>query len=171
MQFGAAAAALGAIPAIALGGGDTMLKQGDQKERWGDLPNFPEKTPPLDPKLVKKFVIAAHANLPYVKEMLAEYPTLLNASWDWGSGDFERAIEGAGHMGNHEIAEYLLSRGARMNLFCAAMMGHLEMVRSLIEAHPNLKDSKGPHGLTLLHHAKAGGERSKAVLEYVEGLG
>ena len=148
-----------------------MQNQDNKKEKWADIPDFPEKTPQLEPKLVKKFVIACHANLPYVKEMLAEYPSLLNASWDWGSGDFERGIEGAGHMGNHEIAEFLLSRGARMNIFCAAMLGHLEMVKGLIEAYPPLKDSKGPHGLGLLHHAKAGGERSKAVVLYIEKLG
>ena len=156
------AAALSAIPVMA---------QDAKQERWGDIPDFPEKTPPLETKLVKKFVIAGHGNLTYVKEMLEAYPTLLNACHDWGTGDFETALEGAGHMGNTEIAEFLVSKGARMNIFCAAMLGHLAFVKSAIDAHPGLKDSKGPHGLTLLHHAKAGGERSKAVLEYVEKLG
>jgi ankyrin repeat protein len=151
-----------------------MAEQDQQRElnldRWADVPDFPPKTPPLDPRLVKKFVAAAHGNLKATTEMLEEFPTLLNATWDWGSGDFESAIEGAGHMGNTEIANLLLSKGARMNIFCGAMLGHLELVQTLLEARPNLKDSKGPHGLTLIHHAKAGGEASRAVLKYLESL-
>lgn len=135
------------------------------------IPDFPENKPQLDPKLVKTFVIAAHFNLPKVQEMLEDEPGLLNAGWEWGDGDFERAIEGAGHMGNREIALYLLGQGARFNLFCAAMLGHLDLVKATLEAHPNLKDSKGPHGLTLLHHAKAGKEHSKPVLDYLTSLG
>ncbi len=141
------------------------------EDKWPTVQMFPENKPQFDRNLVKKFVIAAHANLPVVMEMLTEHPTLINATWDWGNGDFERALEGAGHMGRADIAEYLLANGARMNLFCAAMLGHLELVKATLDAHPNLKDSKGPHGLTLKHHAKAGKERSKAVLDYIEKLG
>jgi hypothetical protein len=47
--------------------------------------------------------------------MLAELPTLLYATWDWGNGDFETALEGAGHVGNKEIANYLI--GLEQNQF------------------------------------------------------
>src|SRR5690349_8356864 len=65
----------------------------------------------LAPELVKEVVIAGHGNLAKVTEMLDKQPSLLNATWDWGRGDFETAIEGAGHVGNKELAEYLLSKG------------------------------------------------------------
>jgi hypothetical protein len=139
-------------------------------DRWPQVPDFPQPHPELDPKLVKKFVIAAHGNLEVVKEMLEAYPGLLNATWDWGNGDFERAIEGAGHMGNREIAEYLISRGARMNMFCAAMLGDLGYVKAALASHPHLKDSLGPHGIPLLAHAKAGKDQAKPVLDYLESL-
>jgi len=37
--------------------------------------------------------------------MLSEHPTLLNAEYDWGAGDFELAIGGAGHMGRHDSCQ------------------------------------------------------------------
>ena len=130
-----------------------------------------EKPPPLKPELVKEFVIAGHGNLEKVKQMLAEEPGLLNASWDWGGGDFETAIEGAGHVGNKSCADYLLSQGARLNIFCAAMLGQLGFVKTLLTTYPDLKSSKGPHGLQLMHHALKGGEEAKPVLDYLQSIG
>ena len=89
---------------------------------------------------------------------------------DWGSGDWESGIEGAGHMGNHEIAEHLLANGARQNLFCAAMLGNLDFVKAALSADPAILHSKGPHGLDLVHHCKAGKDKSAHVLDYVEKL-
>lgn len=103
--------------------------------------------------------------------MIALQPNLLNATWDWGNGDFETAIEGAAHVGNKQIAEFLISKGARINIFCAAMLGKLDIVKSTLTTFPNLKTSKGPHGLMLLHHAEKGGESAKAVLEYLKSIG
>src|SRR5687767_12110901 len=70
---------------------------------------------PYKPEVVKEFVGAGHNKIDRVKEMLAEYPNLLYSRYDWGNGDFEEAIEGAGHVGNKEIAQYLISKGARPN--------------------------------------------------------
>ena len=130
-----------------------------------------DRPAPLSPELVKEFVIAGHGNLKKTTEMLDQQPGLLNATWDWGGGDFESAIEGAGHVGNREVAEFLLSRGARMNVFCAAMLGRLGIVQGILTAFPNLKSSKGPHGLMLLHHAQKGGDAAKPVLEYLTSIG
>jgi hypothetical protein len=74
-------------------------------------------------------------------------------------------------MGNKEIARFLLSKGARMNVFCAAMLGQLEIVKGILALHPGVKLSKGPHGLQLLHHAKQGGPEASAVLEYLQSIG
>lgn len=130
----------------------------------------PPKPPPLVADLVREFVIAGHGNLPRVKDMLATEPRLLNACWDWGGGDFETALEGAGHMGNHEIALFLISKGARMNVFQAAMLGELEHVKMILELHPETATSKGPHGISLKAHAKAGGDQAKPVLDYLTKL-
>ncbi len=133
--------------------------------------NFMEVKDPIKPELIKEFVRIAHSNIDKVKEMLAEEPALLNSAQDWGGGDFETALNAAGHMGRKDIAAVLLTAGARMDVFCAAMLGKLDIVKNILEAYPNLKTSKGPHGLMLFHHAKQGGEEAKAVLQYLESIG
>jgi hypothetical protein len=111
---------------------------------------------PLDVKLVKDFVVAGHKDLELVKEMLQERPNLMYCRYDWGNGDFEEAIEGAGHVGNKDIANYLISQGSRVNLFVLTMLGKTDLVKPTLEAYPELVFAKGPHGFTLLHHAKVG---------------
>lgn len=119
-------------------------------------PKAPDRGPRLDDDLVREFVIAGHGNLDKVKEMLAQQPALLNATWDWGGGDWETALGGASHVGNQPIAEYLLSKGARMDVFCAVMLGKMEIVKAFLADDPKIVDLKGPHGISLLRHARAG---------------
>lgn len=125
----------------------------------------------LAPSLVEEFVRKAHADLPATKSMLAEQPALLNATWDWGGGDFETGLGGAGHMGNREIAEFLIGHGARLDIFVAAMLGKLDVVRALLTAWPALIASRGPHGISLLRHARAGGDSARPVEDYLLSVG
>jgi hypothetical protein len=135
-------------------------------------PGPPPKRPdPLAAPTVEEFVRVAHKDLAATKAMLTEQPRLLNATWDWGAGDFETGVGGAGHMGNREIAEYLIGEGARLDIFVAAMLGKMDIVKALLTAWPGLVHSKGPHGISLLRHAKAGGEASAPVLAYLTSLG
>jgi hypothetical protein len=120
---------------------------------------------PLSPELVQEFVSKAHGDLDAVRELLESEPTLLNASWDWGGGDWETGLGAAAHMGRRDIALFLLERGARADIFAAAMLGETEVVRALLTAWPALRDAPGPHGIPLLAHAKAGGEQARAVVE------
>ncbi len=130
----------------------------------------PAKPPALDRDMVREFVIAGHGDLDKVQKMLAEQPGLLNASWDWGGGDFEMAIGGAGHMGRADIANYLISQGGRFDIFVAAMLGRLDIVKNALTAFPNLAQSKGPHGIPLMVHAQKGGERAAEVAKFLESL-
>jgi hypothetical protein len=130
-----------------------------------------DKPAPISPELVLEFVKNSHGNFEKVKELLDKQPNLLNAAWDWGNGDYETGMNAAGHTGRVEIAEYLLSKGARMDIFCAAMLGKLDIVKPMLEAYTNLKSSKGPHGLALIHHAEKGGENAKKVLAYLKEIG
>lgn len=143
-------------------GGSALLAQDMSK---------PAKPAQLPPELVKEFVRVGHNNLPEVQRLLTEQPGLLNASWDVGGGDFETALEGAGHVGDREIAEYLIGQGARANIFVLTMLGHTAIVKGLLALYPHLLRSKGPHGLTLLHHATRGGEPAKEILEHIRTLG
>ena len=127
--------------------------------------------PAEPPDLVRETVGASHGNLARVRELVEARPALARATWDWGYGDFESALGAASHVGNREIAELLIAHGARPDLFSATMLGQLEVVKAWISASPGIQKIAGPHGITLLSPAKAGGERALPVLRYLEALG
>jgi hypothetical protein len=102
--------------------------------------------------------------------MLDAEPRLIRATWDWGGGDFETGLGGAAHMGRRDIAGLLLERGAPLDLFAAAMLGELGVVRGALEARPAQARVPGPHGIPLLAHAKAGGPAASQVVEYVASV-
>ena len=114
--------------------------------------------PRQDLDTVFAFVRAGHNDLPRVKVMLAQEPALVFAVWDWGDGDWETALGGAVHTGHREIAKYLLEQGARIDAFCAAMLGEREVLKALLAANPATATTKGPHGYTLLYHAAISGD-------------
>ncbi len=121
-------------------------------------------------ELVQAFVGNAHGDLEKVKELLSQEPALVNAAWDWGGGDWETGLGAAAHMGRRDIANYLLDHGARLDLFAAAMLGKLEIVKATLSAFPEALNIPGPHGIPLIAHAKAGGEEARAVVDYLESL-
>ncbi len=134
-------------------------------------PIRPQKGPPLDKKMVKEFVTVAHNDFDKVKSMLQQNPDLLNASHNWSGWDWEDAIGAAGHMGLREMALYLLEQGARPTICVAAMLGNLEVVKTFITAFPQMKESVGPHKISLMTHAIKGGEQAKPVVEYLGSIG
>jgi hypothetical protein len=127
--------------------------------------------PQLVAGLVRDFVGSAHSDLERVCELLAEQPALVNAAWDWGGGDWETGLGAAAHMGRKDIALCLLENGARMDIFAAAMLGHLEIVRAMVTAIPNASGWRGPHGIPLLKHAEAGGAEATAVVDFLRAHG
>jgi hypothetical protein len=141
-----------------------MLAQQTQPEKQ-------TKVDPLPAEKVKDFVSAGHNNLEKVKSLLTEFPTLIYATWDLGGGDFETGLEGAGHVGNKEIANFLIEKGARTNLFVLTMLGKTQIVKAYIETWPSYLYARGPHGFTLLHHANRGGEGAKELAEYLQSKG
>ncbi|MCG8607382.1 ankyrin repeat domain-containing protein [bacterium] len=100
--------------------------------------------------------------------MLEEQPTLVNATWDWGGGDWETSLGGASHMGRRDIALFLLENNARVDIFAAAMLGQLEIVKEA--AFPAIHKVPGPHEIPLIAHAPKGGEHAAEVLKYLESL-
>lgn len=126
--------------------------------------------PAQEPELAREVVGAAHGNFKRLRELVDERPTLAEAAWDWGFGDWETALGAASHVGNREIALYLIGNGAAPTIFSATMLGQLDAVRAMVAAHPGLHRQKGPHGITLLAHAKAGGAEAKRVLEFLSSM-
>ncbi len=139
-----------------------------QTSRSKNTKGIPPKPPALDPRKVKAIVGMAHGNLNKVRSLVSETPLLVNACWDWGGGDFETPLQAAAHMGRRDIAEYLLSHQARFDIFAAAMLGQLEVVKTVLSPDPvNLAAVPGPHGLTLLHCAKKGGAEAQPVYDWL----
>ena len=125
----------------------------------------------IDQEIVKEYVTVAHSDFERMKTLLEEYPNLLNATMDWGDGDFESAIGAAGHMGHKDYANYLIDNGARFDIFVLSMLGKTEIVMPFYDAYPDLITSIGPHGFTMLHHAEKGGDDSKELYDYLVSKG
>ena len=51
------------------------------------------------------------------------------------------------------------------------MFGQLDSVKAFILASPAIQKTRGPHGLTLLSHARAGGAGAVQVVKYLESVG
>jgi hypothetical protein len=140
--------------------------------REGQLPAstpVPESFPRHDPAIAREIVGASHANLARVKELVSARPALARAAWEWSLGDWETALGAASHVGNKEIAAVLLAAGAHPTIFSAAMLGQLDAVRGFVAAAPGIQRTRGPHGITLLDHARAG--EASEVVKYLEALG
>ncbi len=137
--------------------------------------------PSMNDNMVSSIVGASHGNFDKVKELVTKRPELAGAAWDWGFGDWETALGAASHVGRRDIAEFLISNGARPDIFTYTMMGMLKSVQEIIETVPGIQSHTGPHGITLLQHAKnrledkAMSETDEAnvnkVISYLESLG
>jgi len=127
--------------------------------------------PTQEPDLAREMVSVSHGNFARVRELVEAKPSLARAAWDWGFGDWETALGAASHMGNRPIAEFLIVNGARPSLFSAAMLGQLDVVKAFVSASAGVARIRGPHGITLLAHARAGKESAGSVVQYLEGLG
>jgi uncharacterized protein len=106
---------------------------------------------------IREFVLAGHGNLERVQELLAATPALLNAAYEWRDDDRETALQGAAHVGNRAIAEYLLAQGAPLDICAAAMLGRQAAVERFIADDPAQIDATGAHGIPLLAHAALSG--------------
>ena len=120
---------------------------------------------------VREVVRLSHFDRDKVAQLVDRRPHLANATMDWGYGDWETALGAAAHMGRRDIAEMLLARGARPDLFSHAMLGHLPVVRAMVEASPGIQSILGPHDFTLMHHARKGGAEAAGVVEYLKRVG
>jgi hypothetical protein len=156
-----------ALPFGGIGFHSTLAEKGSSSDRILVTDLFPTQPP----ELTREMVTVSHFNLSRVKELVEARPSLARASWDWGFGDWESALGASSHMGNKAIAEYLISNGARPSLFSAAMLGQLEVVKAMVNANPHAERIRGPHGISLLSHAKMGGDAARPVFDFLQSLG
>ena len=160
--------ALAATAFVGMSGGpawaDPPKSSGPAGKLWLGFPR-------QDQKLVAEVVGVSHFNEQRVKDLVKAYPELVNACWDWGFGDWESPLGAASHVGHRGIAEFLLARGARIDIFAAAMLGLTTVVKAFVAARPGIQRTLGPHGIPLLAHARAGGKSAADTVAYLEALG
>lgn len=116
----------------------------------------PERYPAIKLDVAVEVVGLSHFNLEKLKALVDPRPELSRASWDWGFGDWESAMDAATHVGRKDIVDYLISKGAVPTIFTQAILGRFEAVKTLISYSPGIEKSMGPHGLSLLQHVRTG---------------
>ncbi|MBV7327498.1 ankyrin repeat domain-containing protein [Chloroflexi bacterium TSY] len=129
----------------------------------------------LSQELVDEFVNIAHGYGPsgdfeQVREMVEKYPDLVHAVHSDGD---ETGLGAAAHMGERQIVQYLLDRGATLDIATAAMMGWREKVADFLVHDPTLATAKGAHGYALLYFVAQSGDTEMAdlILKYGGGEG
>jgi len=158
------------VAALGIAGGAGQFAVGanqDSKQKSDSKPvqeTKPKRPPQLDPKLVSQFVGKSHGDFKSVKEMLKKEPMLLNAAWDWQGGDWETGLNAASHVGNRPIAEFLLDKGARLDVCAAVMLGMKGIVKEMLIVNPKLHTVRGAHTIPLLSHAIFGRDQADDVL-------
>jgi len=110
------------IPSITWGAQNTK-KASDFTENNKLPPHFPN----IAPEIVAEVVGKSHSDLETVQALVEKRPELSRSVWEWRFGDFESAIGAASHVGRRDIAQYLMSKGARPTLFTFAMLGHFNV--------------------------------------------
>lgn len=134
------------------------------------------KYPAIEESIVAEVVGVSHFNLDRLKVIVNKRPELARATWDWGFGDWETAIGASAHTGRKDIADYLLTMGARPDIFTFAMLGNYKAVKNMIEFSPGIQRIAGPHGISLLQHAINGHSNNESkysakLVAYLTKLG
>src|SRR5664279_311469 len=102
---------------------------------------------------IDEFVVAAHHDLPFIQQKLAEFPDLLNENAEW----IETPIQAAAHVGNRSIAEFLLAQGAPLDICTAAMLGRADDVKAALADDPELAQAHGAHNIPVMYYPAIGG--------------
>jgi ankyrin repeat protein len=123
----------------------------------------------FSPAQIRDFIIAAHGNLPRVREMLARHPGLLTVRQYWSNDDSESAVQAAAQVGSTPVVEYLLDKGAPLEICTAAMLGRKEIVERMLDEDPSLIEARGAHGIPLMPHAAMSNNLELAKMLFERG--
>ena len=122
-------------------------------------------------EIVREMVTVSHFDLKRVKELVESRPSLAKACWDWGFGDWESAIGcGVAHGKSANGGIFDLERRAAFDFFRgdAWTSGSCEGVCG---GAARMQRIRGPHGISLLAHAKNGGAGARNVYDFLQSLG
>ena len=104
------------------------------------LPNYAFDMPAI--------VAAVHAENREIVDALLEAGANLNERTRWWAGSF-----GVLDFASHKLAEYLISRGAAIDIHAACRLGRMERIRELLRVNPSLVHARGCDGQLPLHLA------------------
>ncbi len=104
-------------------------------------------------------------NLEEVKEMVAADPSLVNTKHRTGATGILFAL----YNGHKEIAEFLARRKPDLDIFEAACLGRIELVKALVEADPRMVKAYSGEGFTALGLVAYMGQ--KEVAQYLVDSG
>ena len=124
-------------------------------------------TPEPDPSLVEACVGSAHGDLDRVRELVERHPELVDARASWN----ETPIEAATQLGRRDIIEYLLGKGAPLDLFTACVLGRRDLVEAELARDPARARARGVHDLPVLYFAAIGAHLDVAQLLVAAGAG
>jgi ankyrin repeat protein len=119
----------------------------------------------ISKELVDEFVGVAHGDFNRVKSLLEKNPELINMRASWG----ELPVEAAAQTGQVAIAEYLLERGARMDICTAAMLGKKDTVAAMLAVDKSLSQATGAHGIPAIYFATISGNLEIAEMLLCQG--
>ena len=91
---------------------------------------------------------AVHRDNREMIDALLEAGANINERTRWWAGSF-----GVLDMANSKLAEYLIARGATVDIHAAARLGKIERVRELLTSDPQLVHARGGDGQLPLHFA------------------
>ncbi len=116
-------------------------------------------------EVIDEFVGVSHGDFARVKELLGQYPGLVDAKARWG----ETPLGAAAQTGQREIAEFLLSRGAALDICTAAMLGKTEQVAGMLQADPGQAHATGAHEIPVMYYPALYGHIAIAELLLAQG--
>ena len=83
-------------------------------------------------------------------DLFLDFGADINARSDWAPGSWG-VLDGA----KPEFADFLISRGARLDAHSAAHLGKLDVLRQIVTAEPSAVHARGGDGQTPLHFARS----------------
>ncbi len=116
-------------------------------------------------EVINEFVGVSHGNFARVKELLEQYPALVHRQATWG----ETPLGAAAQTGQREIAEYLLSRGAALDICTAAMLGMTDQVAAMLQADSGQAQALGAHDIPVMYYPALYGYKEIAELLLAHG--
>jgi hypothetical protein len=123
---------------------DVLVRHPSLKSRINEpLPNYSFDTPPV--------IAAVQKENREIIDVLLDAGADVNQRTRWWAGSF-----GVLDCASSELADYLISRGAIIDIHAAARLGKIDRVRELLANDPQLVDARGGDGQLLLGHAKIG---------------